>query len=458
MSFSSSAETLKDMGSLCSTPSSKCCKREWPFTPFGRHNGGCKRIKYTLVPQRDPERQRRREAALTNSGSPNTLHRSNAIRRPGHSRSQSSSPPFAPHPSRLQIRNMTPPPIRPTSIVPTLMLVGTPSTGPPTSVSRSSRTAATNTTSPTSPTTAISSSYGYSSSSSANNGRPRTVYMVDGEVVGGDEERLELRWIDALRAPGAPGGYRTVVDVVEERRSGRLTVVNGGGRGSEESVRPCRSHLAGGFGGDSVDGIFAPKEGRQSHRGRLEEQLRLHRQVQPQQQQQRKLRQTPMKRKPVPARMKTTDEESPLAFKSHAPITSLDSITLEDDAPATPDIDDVVPQKFRWRRGPMSRPPIPSFRRVSVTEKELLDEVEDARRILEKKDLKVAEEKNGRENEERKKEAEEEKGKEVKDGEMEDGKGKEKEKEKEDDKEGTMDFFWVDNEGHFKYRRCGLPL
>ncbi|KAL8785666.1 MAG: hypothetical protein Q9213_003225 [Squamulea squamosa] len=354
---------------------------------------------------------------------------------------------------------MTPPPNRPTSTAPTLLLVGTSSTDPPTSVSHSSRTAATNTTSPTSPTTVISSSYGYSSSGSANNGRPRTVYMVDGEVVGGDEERLELRWIDALRAPEAPGGYRTVIDVVEERRSGRLTVVNGGGRGSEDSVRPGGSHLARGNGRDSVNGIFAPKEGSQSYCGRLEEQIGLHRQVQQQRQQQpRKLWQTPVKRKPVPGRMKITDEESPLASRSYPPVKPLDSIITPDDAePVTPNTNDVFPKNFRWRRTPMSRPPIPSFKRVSVTEKELLDEVEDARRILEKKDLRVEEEEaKEREGEEEKKEAEEEEGREVKDGKKKDGKSKDNGKE--EDEEVTMDFFWVDDKGDFRYRRCRLPL
>ncbi|KAI4225054.1 MAG: hypothetical protein LQ349_007125, partial [Xanthoria aureola] len=318
MSFSSTAETLTDMGNLCSTPSTTCCKRPCAFPAIRHHARGCKRIKYTLVPQRDPDRQRRRARALANNyrngGSPNTLHRSNAIRRPGHSRSQSSSP-NPPRPSRLEIRNVTPPPYRPSSIVPTLMLVGTPSTDPPTSVSRSSRTGATVTTSPTSPTTIISSSYNYSSSSGSNGRRPRTLYMVDGEVIGSDEERLELRWIDALRAPGAPGGYRTVVDVVEERRSGRLTVVNGGGdRASEDSVRldasyPSRGGIAG-----SDTGIHAPRNGRTTYRSVLDEETRLRGRYRQQLQQH-----TPVRRKPVPTRVVEPPDQdaSPLASRSN---------------------------------------------------------------------------------------------------------------------------------------------
>ncbi|KAL8921365.1 MAG: hypothetical protein Q9172_004058 [Xanthocarpia lactea] len=433
------------MGNLCSTPSTTCCKRPCPFSAIRRHARGCKRIKYTLVPRRDPDRQRRRNAALANNhhngGSPNTLHRSNAIRRPGRSRSQSSSPNFGPRPSRLQIRNMTPPPLRPSSIAPTLMVLGTPSTGPPTSISRSSRTAATNSTSPTSPATIVSSPYNYSSSSgSANNGRPRTLYMVDGEVIGGDEERLELRWIDALRAPGVPGGYRTVVDVVEERRSGRLTVVNGGGRGSEDSERMGPLLPSRGFGGDSVDGIFAPRveEGRGSYRNVLEERSRQRRQRQKPVQQS-----TPVRKNPVPAdvRMNTADEESPLASRSNAPLPS-NAPDFND--PVTPPIDTVLPLKFRWRRGPPSRPPIPTFKTVGVTEKELLDEVEDARRILERKDLREEDEKR------RSQRGEEGKGKE--------DKRKEVKEEEEGDTEGTMDFFWVDDEGCLVYRRCELPV
>ncbi|KAL8895813.1 MAG: hypothetical protein Q9192_003438, partial [Flavoplaca navasiana] len=311
------------MGNLCSTPRTTCCKRSCPFPLTRRHARGCKRIKYTLVPQRDPDRQRRKAAALTNNyrngGSPNTLHRSNAVRRPGHShshsRSQSSTSPNHPHPSRLEIRNVTPPPLRPTSIVPTLMLLGTPSTDPPTSISRSSRTNATQTTSPTSPTTIISNAYNYSSSSSSAHG-PQTLYMVDGEIVGSDEERLELRWIDALRAPGAPGGYRTVVDVVEGRRSGRLAVVNGG-RESDDCVR--RGYVLG-RGAESVDGDgdggFAPRDGngRPSYRGLVEEEMRMRDRY-------REMMVAPVRRKPVPvpAPSRNIDirgDESPLALRS----------------------------------------------------------------------------------------------------------------------------------------------
>ena len=269
--------------------------------------------------------------------------------------------------------------------------------------------------------------------------------MVDGEVIGGDEERLELRWIDALRAPGVPGGYRTVVDVVEERRSGRLTVVNGGGRGSEDSERRGPSLLpARGFGGDSVDGIFAPRveEGRGSYRNVLEERSRQRRQ------RQKKTtpvhQSTPVKRKPVPMTvgLKTADEESPLASRSNAPVPANAPDFVDD--PVTPPVDAVLPLKFRWRRGPPSRPPIPTFKTVGVTEKELLDEVEDARRILEKKDLREEDEKRRGQGGEK----------------VWWGKDKRKEgkEEEERDTEGTMDFFWVDDEGCLMYRRCVLPV
>ncbi|KAL8727170.1 MAG: hypothetical protein Q9166_006207 [cf. Caloplaca sp. 2 TL-2023] len=463
MSFSSTAETLTNMGNLCSTPSTTCCKRPCPFPPgIRRHARGCKRIKYTLVPQRDPDRQRRRAEAIANNstanGSPNTLHRSNAVRRPGHSRSQSSSPQGA-HQLRLQVRNVTPPPPRPTSIVPTLMLIGTPSTGP-TSVSRSIAP-----TIPTSPTTVVSGSFNYSSSSGSA-GRSRTLYMVDGEIIGGDEERLELRWIDALRAPGAPGGYRTVVDVVEERRSGRLTVVNGGGRGSEESMRsrPYPSRI--GRGGDSIDGIFAPRSGTESYRFTLEEGTRGRRQ-QDRQQQQRQTKPTPPKRKPVPAtRVPTPD--NPLSPRPQEPVIPSDhhSIIPTSEMAQLPQ----GPAFHRRGRAPMSRPPIPAFKPRAVTERELLDEVEDARRILDNKDKKRG---NGEEMEEegskndhhqknRKEEMKEKKeGKKGRDREEQGDQGERKEKKKEGEGEeegGMMDFFWVDESGRLKYKRCGLPI
>ena len=478
MSFSSTAETLTDMGNLCSTPSTTCCKRPCAFPAIRHHARGCKRIKYTLVPQRDPDRQRRRAGALANNyrngESPNTLHRSNAIRRPGHSRSQSSSP-NPPRPSRLEIRNVTPPPYRPSSIVPTLMLVGTPSTDPPTSVSRSSRTGATVTTSPTSPTTIISSSYNYSSSSGSNGRRPRTLYMVDGEVIGSDEERLELRWIDALRAPGAPGGYRTVVDVVEERRSGRLTVVNGGGdRGSEDSVRLDAASYpltrGGNPGGDTVNGIHAPRNGRTTYRSVLDEETRLRGRYRQQLQQH-----TPVRRKPVPTRVVELPDQdaSPLASRSNLRVNAIagggTNAIVDDDDDARDE--DSLPQKYRWRRAPMSRPPIPDFRAAGVTERELLDEVEDARRILERKGLMEG----GEEEEEEEKEEEEKevkglqdaKGEKVRDryelledeseAEEENGDYSE-EKEVDEDGEEAMDFFWVDDAGGLRYTRCKLPI
>lgn len=277
--------------------------------------------------------------------------------------------------------------------------------------------------------------------------------MVDGEVVGSDEERLELRWIDALRAPGAPGGYRTVVDVVEERRSGRLAVVNGGGRGSEDSVRLGSSHpLRGGTtGGDSVDGIYAPREGRASYRSVLEEETRLRGRYRQQLQQH-----TPVRRKPVPARVVETPDrdESPLASRSNVPLNAIAGRADADDDPMD---EDALPQRFRWRRAPMSRPPIPSFRTVSVTERELLDEVEDARRILERKGL-MEDEGEGEE-----KGLQEEEGEDAREHSEKVMQDEAEEEENEEDAmdesgEEAMDFFWVDDEGDLKYRRCKLPI
>ncbi|KAL8993873.1 MAG: hypothetical protein Q9169_006012, partial [Polycauliona sp. 2 TL-2023] len=421
------------MGNLCSTPSSTCCKRPWPFPAVRGHARGCKRIKYTLVPQRDPDRQRRKTTALANnhhhqrpSESPNTLHRSNAIRRPGNSRSGSSSP-HPPRPTRLEIRNVTPPPYRPSSIAPTLVLAGTPSTttDPTTSVSasRSSRIAHTNThtttTSPTSPTTVISSSYNPSSSSGSaprdHRRRPQTLYMVDGECVGSDEEHLELRWIDALRAPGAPGGYRTVVDVVEERRSGRLIVVNAAPsrHGDDDGVQQQQQHqqlgphpstrgMAMGMGVEedvNVDGVFAPQsgQGKATFRSVVEEEGRMRGRYRDQLAANENM--TPVRRKAVPVPFARTmsgarggDEESPLAGRSNANANKIQVVKAVDgelgvdgDADGGVGEREKVPVRYRWRRAPMSRPPIPAFRmgKRGVTEKELLDEVEDARRILE---------------------------------------------------------------------------
>ncbi|KAL8647572.1 MAG: hypothetical protein Q9226_006376 [Calogaya cf. arnoldii] len=443
------------MGNLCSTPSTTCCKRPCPFPALRHHARGCKRIKYSLVPQRDPDRQRRKNSALANNyrngGSPNTLHRSNAVRRPGNSSSQSSSP-HPPRPSRLEIRNATPPPFRPSSIVPTLMLVGTPSTDPPTSKSRSSRTNATHTTSPTSPTTIISSPYNYSTSSGSAGRRPRTLYMVDGEVVGSDEEHLELRWIDALRAPGAPGGYRTVVDVVEERRSGRLTVVNGGGRGSEDSVRLGPYTFNRGIsGGDRVDGIYAPRDGRATHRNALEEEDRARARYRRQLQQY-----TPVRRKPVPRRVLeiSDQDQSPLASRSNAAMNAISGSQGGVGADAD---EDSLSRKFRWRRAPMSRPPIPTFRSVGATEKELLDEVEDARLILERKGLMEDEEDEMDKGEGMHRDAEDVL-EEVEREEEDDHDKEDENAEKDEGENEPMDFFWADDEGKLRYKRCSLPI
>ncbi|KAL8728218.1 MAG: hypothetical protein Q9181_005418 [Wetmoreana brouardii] len=379
-----------DMGNLCSTPNTKCCKRKFCSPSPRKHERDCKRIKYTLLPQTDPDASipnNKSSDGNNHSDSPNTLQRSNAIRRPGASRSRSSSPRIA-APARLQIRNVTPPPQRPTSIVPTVMLHNsTPSTNQ-TSLSRS--------TAPTSPTTVISSVQGSGSD------RPRTLYVVDGEVIdteGEDSPRLELRWIDALRAPGA-GGYRTVVDVVEERRSGRLTVVNG--RSSDESqerVRYVQHSWPGGARGPEMEqqlpcpnpivGNIMPTDDGQ---GKEEKQR--------QEQQQR-----PMlpKRKPVPSSPPTP--------------TPTRNNKLEDASSNGP------PPLARWRRRPVGRAPIPIF----ATQNELLEEVEDARKILDSKDEQMREDCD-----------------------------KNRVVSQETMADEEMDWFWVDDEGELRYRRCGI--
>lgn len=298
--------------------------------------------------------------------------------------------------------------------------------------------------------------------------------MVDGEVIGSDEERLELRWIDALRAPGAPGGYRTVVDVVEERRSGRLTVVNGGGdRGSEDSVRLDAPYpLRGGNpGSETVNGIHAPRNGRTTYRSVLDEETRLRGRYRQQLQQH-----TPVRRKPVPTRtVEPADQDaSPLASRSNLCANAIaggGANTVDDDDDDTMD-ENSLPQKYRWRRAPMSRPPIPDFRAAGVTERELLDEVEDARRILERKALMEG----GEEDEEDEVEVEVEKevkglqkGKgeaardryeliEDEDGVEEENGDYSEEKEVDEDGEEAMDFFWVDDAGSLRYTRCKLPI
>ncbi|KAL8703628.1 MAG: hypothetical protein Q9201_003198 [Fulgogasparrea decipioides] len=372
-----------DMGNLCSTPNTTCCKRNFYSPSSRKHERDCKRIKYTLVPQTDPD-------ASTNnnhSDSPNTLQRSNAIRRPGASRSRSTSPHVA-APARLQIRNVTPPPQRPTSIVPTVMLNnnGTPSTNQ-TSLSRS--------TAPTSPTTVISSVLGSGSD------RPRTLYVVDGEVIdteGEDSPRLELRWIDALRAPGA-GGYRTVVDVVEERRSGRLTVVNG--RSSDESqerVRYVQHSWPGGASAQSrgpemeqqlpcpepAVGTTMPTD----DQGKEEEKQRQEKPMFP-------------KRKPVPS-SPPTSALTPTRNNKHEEVSSNGPLPIA-----------------RWRRRPVGRAPIPTFE----TQNDLLEEVEDAKKNLDGKD-----------------------------GEMRD----ECKIISQETVADEMDWFWVDDEGELRYRRCGI--
>ncbi|KAI4248208.1 MAG: hypothetical protein LQ352_005990, partial [Teloschistes flavicans] len=266
-----------------------CCKCKFhPTSPHCTQRIRCKRIKYTVFPQSAPEKiastsrpqpttpgNNQSDGKLqTKNDSPPTLQRSNAIRRVPNSRSRSrsssKSSPHTPGPSRLHIRNITPPPRRPTSIVPTPtgIFTSTPSTFQ-TSLSRS--------TVPTSPTTSPTNTTIISSNihgSTSGGERPRTVYMLDGEIIndsreGPDSPKLELRWIDALRAPEAPGGYREVVDVVEERRSGRLTVVNAcgdEGKVSEESQQPTRAK-----GHDTAKTWPGASGGRQRRDGRKEE-------------------------------------------------------------------------------------------------------------------------------------------------------------------------------------------
>ncbi|KAL8772704.1 MAG: hypothetical protein Q9194_004538, partial [Teloschistes cf. exilis] len=259
---------VDEMGNIYSTPCTLCYKRKvHPTSPHRKHEKRRKRIKYSFLLHSDPEKNAstikpqpvdpsHKNETNNNSiqniqkkkDSPPNLQRSNAIRRVPASRSRSGSSsnpsPPTPGPSRLHIRNITPPPQRPTSIVPTPtgIFTSTPSTLQ-TSVSRST-VPTSSTTSPTN-TTVISSNINGSRSGGE---RPRTVYMLDGEIInddgeGSDSPKLELRWIDALRAPEAPGGFREVVDVVEERRSGRLTVVNAcgdEGKASEDSQQQTR--------------------------------------------------------------------------------------------------------------------------------------------------------------------------------------------------------------------------
>ncbi|KAL8826013.1 MAG: hypothetical protein Q9170_007569 [Blastenia crenularia] len=297
------------------------------------------------------------------------------------------------------------------------MLNATPSTNQTSQTSRFS-------TAPTSPTTVISSVHNRSGGSE----RPRTLYMVDGEIIGGGSEedgspRLELRWIDALRAPGAPGGYRTVVDVVEERRSGRLTVVNGNGRASldsgarvtetAEKKQEIATTATPTIGREAQQqALFIPSTNSPTARAVEEdrrEEVRLQRQ--------RYL--TPVRRKPVP---NTIQQE--LKDGNATPTSSMSATTESIDTP--------TPMFYQRRKAPLVRPPIPAFGRVGgVTEKDLLDEEEDARRVVE-----------GRYEGE---------GKEGEEGDGEEDK-------EEEEKENEMDWFWVDEHGDLRYRRCGMVL
>ncbi|KAI4177533.1 MAG: hypothetical protein LQ346_007681, partial [Caloplaca aetnensis] len=234
------------MGNCTSTPSSPSCSMRHILCPSPFHchfRSTCKRIKRirrTLNPRHGPKAY---SAALHNDDtttapvttnptggeSPPSLRRSNAIRRAvPASRSRSPSPPHLFTPTGFRVRNRTPSPTRPTSIVPTLMIHNTPSTNQ-TSLSRS--------TAPTSPsaTTFISSVHHHGHE------RPTTLYLVNGVAIDSEppgSPPLELRCCEALRAPGEEG--HRVVDVVQARQSGRLTVVNGCGRASLDTVESRR--------------------------------------------------------------------------------------------------------------------------------------------------------------------------------------------------------------------------
>lgn len=339
--------------------------------------------------------------------------------------------------------------------------------------------------------------------------RRGTVYVVDGEVVGGggadgrngtgvsgsdgvESPRLELRWIDALRAPGA-GGYRTVVDVVEERRSGRLVVVNdlvgrdanGNGRtaGSRQDEVPT-SPLGSGRGGlagvaesakdQNTNGVFIPSPsscGVPTQRAQEESarEQRGQRQTRSQANQPDNFL-TPIRRKPVP---KTTPSSTG---------------GVSTDTSTTPgDIDTPTPLFYQRRKAPMVRPPIPRFdigareeevngNGLSCTEKELLEEVADVRRIVEGRhkggdgggggggsngvedDDDMEKGVVGPEREKGTKEVDVRE-RERKENDMETEKvvvSEEGKVGKQDEGTEEMDWFWADEHGVLRYKRCGI--
>ncbi|KAL8749399.1 MAG: hypothetical protein Q9184_006822 [Pyrenodesmia sp. 2 TL-2023] len=491
------------MGNCISTPSSPSCFNKCPFWPYPFHchfRSPCKRIKRTLTSHHaskatatavdnndDKNNTAPTTAQLTGGESPPSLHRSNAIRRAfpasgsvsrSRSRSRSSSPQLF-TPTRLRVRNTTPSPTRPTSIVPTLMLHNTPSTNQ-TSLSRS--------TAPTSPsaTTFISSVH------HLGHERPTTLYVVDGVAIDSEAEGsppYELRCVDAYR--------RVVVDVVEMRRSGRLTVVNGDGRASLETLESRRGDGEGIVNGRAVpppppppppqqqhrqpemvqvapkaqrtlgiDGFpnppkrgspemvqLAPTSGTPTKRALLEDTMEKNNKKEPRSWNNTRLKSihettpiftpsifepstpsplpfiptsTPFRRRPLPLPPPETSPSSPPSSFLNIPPIRRKPVPLlprTTAAVAAPPRFSTSPQHqvyYQRRKRPMARPPIPTFP-VRATERELLAEVEGVRRMLD-----------GRERKE-----EEEKMAVVKE----------------------WDWFWVDDEeGGMRYRRGGLVV
>ncbi|KAL8904055.1 MAG: hypothetical protein Q9207_003516 [Kuettlingeria erythrocarpa] len=436
-----------------------------------------KRIKRTLILRHGPKAYaaavHSHDAATppatvnpTGGESPPSLHRSNAIRRAvAASRSRSPSPQLF-TPTGFRVRNRTPSPTRPTSIVPTLMIHNTPSTNQ-TSLSRS--------TAPTSPsaTTFISSVHHYGHE------RPTTLYLVNGVAIDSEppgSPPLELRCCEALRAPGEEG--HRVVDVVQARQSGRLTVVNGCGRASLDTVESRR----GGEGviqtivppppplpsapqreqqqdhqGQPATVQLAPRPGTPTYRAFLEDRRNQEGNQAQQQQQQQQRRTTtspsppphpplpdpPTRRRPLPllpaspspSASSPTNRSSPapiLIRRKPVPLSPVLPRTRADAAAAaaaSPRFSNSPQHRvyYQRRKKPMARPPIPNF----VTEGELLAEVEGVRRLLDARD-EVGGRKGG------------------------DGVGLIEREEIVEE----WDWFWVDGDdgaGALRYRKGGLP-
>ena len=276
--------------------------------------------------------------------------------------------------------------------------------------------------------------------------------MVDGEVIGNGAEgspRLELRWIDALRAPGA-GGYRTVVDVVEERRSGRLTVMNG--RASVDTT--ASNNWNGGVGGqvlprqpqqqqqqqqemvqispiprgdDGKGKVMGNERSQKEQLHELPEEIRAlipaggiptRRALEEaarerKQQQQQQLCLTPIRRKPVPVHGNPliTPPQTPPKFR-------LNSNHVDDDETRI---------YFQRRKAPLTRPPIPDF---SSSVKDVMEKKEGSD-VGDGDDVKGV----------------------VESGKYGSKEEEEEEKEEEEEEEKEIDWFWVDERGDLMYRR-----